>query len=163
MLTQTGCLLGETPEYQSRRQTPPVILSEFTSPSPNRVLNGRVGETPTFTLKFRSEDAGERMSFSLIRNFQSEGVAVLGSSSTGPSSNLYKTEGDPTQVSLEYTFRASDVGCNSYTMLVTHKGNIDFLDIDDPEDVGSVTWWALVVGVNGESGDVLVGDCGGAQ
>ncbi|MGE0325411.1 MAG: hypothetical protein AB7K71_36100 [Polyangiaceae bacterium] len=165
MLTQTGCLLGETPEYQSRRQTPPLVVANGITPAPGRLIRARVSEKVEFTVNFRSEDAGETMSFLLWRNYQSDQAFYIDAGFVPPSSNLYEAEGDPTQALQTYTFGASDIGCNSYTLLLTHTGNLNGIKIlpGTENDVASVTWWAVVEGLNGEPGDILVDDCGGVQ
>lgn len=163
MLTQSGCLLGEAPEYQSRRQTPAVLLTDSAEPSLNRVIRGRVSEPHEFKVLYRSEDAGDRMAFILFKNFNTEDSTYLAANSAAPSSNLYPDEGEPTQAALTYNFRDTDVGCNSYTLLLTHASNLNVLEPQEPSDIAYVTWWAAVVNLNGEPADILVDDCGGGQ
>ncbi|MCA9630220.1 MAG: hypothetical protein KC766_21265 [Myxococcales bacterium] len=165
MLTQAGCLLGEAPEYQSRRQTPPVLLSTRVEPKPERVIRVRTGEQVEFIVPYRSEDAGDTMTAFLYRNFQVGAKSdYLASINVPPSSNLYSDEGDPSQALITYSFANSDIGCNSYTMLLTHSSNIgtaqDALAPKDDDLVVLVTWWAAVVNQSGEPADLLVDECG---
>ncbi|MCB9584404.1 MAG: hypothetical protein H6718_03360 [Polyangiaceae bacterium] len=165
MLTQTGCLLGEAPEYQSRRQTPPVLLTSSADPSLNRVIRVQTSETIEFKVLYRSEDAGDPMTAILFRDFRADSdlPQIVNSTEFEPSSNLYPDEGDPTQAVLSYNFRDSDKGCHSYTMMLSHSSNVNVFRPRDNGDVALVTWWAAVQDENGEPTDILVDECGASQ
>ncbi len=165
MLTsQAGCLLGDPAEYQSRRQTPPVLLTTSADPPLTRIIRAKVNESVEFKVIYRSEDAGETMGAILIRNFRVDGALPtrLNGKEYEPSSNLYPDEGEATQASTPYTFGQTDLGCNSYTMLLTHSSNLDVLGLPRTnDDVAFVTWWANVSDANSTPGDTSVDSCGG--
>ncbi len=161
-MAQPACLLGDPPEYQSRRQTPPVILTASAEPTPTRVIRARQSEFVEFRLLYRSEDAGEAMAAILIRNFRVDGALPtrVAGSEYEPSSNLYPGEGDPTEVTIPHTFGAGDAGCNSYTLLLTHSSNLNVLGLPrNNDDVAFVTWWANVDDTS--PGSTTVESCGG--
>ncbi len=162
MLTQAGCLLGEAPEYQSRRQTPPVVLTTTADPSLNRVIPGRMDETQEFKVLYRSEDAGDSVTAILFRDFHADNTIpqILKNIEIAPSSNLYPDEGEPSQALIPYSFVNADLGCHSYTMMLTHSGNLNVASPRNEDDVALVTWWAKVVNQSGEPADVLVDQCG---
>lgn len=163
-LLTASCLLGEAPEYQSRRQTPPVILTAGAEPTLTRVIRARQTESIEFKLLYRSEDAGESVGAILIRNFRVDGALPtrIAGNEYEPSSNLYPDEGEATQVAIPHTFGPADVGCNSYTLLLTHSSNLDVVGLPrSNDDVAFVTWWANVDDTS--PGSHIVESCGGEQ
>lgn len=144
-----GCLADPPPDFDPVEKTPPILLLEGAKPRVSDLLRDRPGDTISFVVPFRSDDAGEDLLGVLHLDFGTTASTFLQSSARLPGGVLADTDR-----SVEITWRvpANLSGCHSLTLLVTHIGNLDFSTQRplDADDVGRVTWW-IDVGGSGAS------------
>jgi hypothetical protein len=143
-LSGTGCLIAEAPDYGAPRRTTPVIDQTTTTPEPIYRINTRTGDSEQeFTMKVRSEDAGEALYAVAVLNKDVEDRQHI----TLPRKVPPRAADQPKTVVVRLDLDALlPTGCHTVTILVMHASSFDVttgLPIKDAEDddVASVTWW----------------------
>lgn len=146
MLSFTGCIVADPPEYQEPRRTPPILDLNHAEPSPYWVVIVYKEENPTYDLvvnvPLRSDDQGERVWFALYVDYKTKNIPLITNLFLEPS-----TLDDQRSISRQVTFDARVLpGCHQLTLLVAHESSWDHNNqlprLDAPEgDVAIATWW----------------------
>ena len=142
-LSATGCLVSDPPEYQEPERTAPMLQRSLAIPAPTEILPISLGDTVTFTVPFRSEDAGVTPIAVLVLDYTIRGREdALSSDPNQPPSDFNDTT---RSFSITHTFDGVDLGCHQISLVATHFGNLDtnFLPVS-LEDTDVVTWWAEI-------------------
>jgi hypothetical protein len=153
-LSATGCLVADPPEYQEPERTAPMLQRSLALPAPTEIVPISVGDSVTFTVPFRSEDAGVQPIAVLWLDYTIRGSEeVLLPVDRSQPSDFYDTS---RSFSITYTFDDVDVGCRQVSLVATHLDNLDnsFRPVS-LEDTDVVTWWAEITDPNNPESSTL--------
>jgi hypothetical protein len=139
-LTSSGCIIADPPDVQLPKKTPP-LLSEAQPvvTSIVRVLFDTSATQLSFNVRVRSEDLGDQLVTQPFLNYNTDrqvsaGLAII----TDPS----YFDDDSRTIDAKLSMALLDVGCEQFTLLVTHSDNlIRQSELIDPADVAIITWW----------------------
>jgi len=148
MLSLTGCLVADPPQYEEPRRTPPILDLNHAEPSPYWIVivEKKQGDDLTIKVPVRSDDQGERLLFAVHVDYKGKNTTL--SSSSLPPSTL---DAGPRNISrgVDLDERVT-LGCHQLSLLVAHDspwelGTGQPLPDAPPEDLAIATWWLNVV------------------
>ncbi len=145
-LSATGCLVSEPPEYQDETRTAPMLQRTLAVPAPTEILPISLDDAVTFTVPFRSEDAGVTPIAVLWLDYTIRGrEARLGVDPFQPASDFHDTSRN-FSITLGFT-DDNLLGCHQISLVATHRDNLDtgtWLPVS-LEDTDVITWWAEII------------------
>jgi hypothetical protein len=148
MLSLTGCLIADPPQYEEPRRTPPFLDLDHAEPSPYWPVI--VEKKPSVDLQLkvlvRSDDQGEQLWFGLHVDYKANSHIFLKSLPIAPSTLDQPPRVISVGVDIDERFSP---GCHQLTLLVAHHSSWD-LDRGQPypeapdDDLAIATWWMNV-------------------
>jgi len=148
-----GCL-DPTPEYSVSDRVPPVIQATGVTPSPTDLVRvALTQDVVSFTVPFRSDDAGEPLWAYFVEDIADEINSMGSGCHTCQSIDVQKVSADPRpfadqeQRSLTGTWAFSTgrpSGCHTVTLILSHLSNFTRgWQVSDPLDSAQVTWTVI--------------------
>jgi hypothetical protein len=136
MLPVSGCLVPPPPESGEPAKMAPVLDLLSANPSVNgvNVLFRDETQQRPITIRFRSEDAGERVVGLLFVNWNSDQIQSRVAKRVVEPSTFDDTERD---IALTWDYSLESAGCKQLTLVVTHFQNVDW-ERDVPIDLEHV-------------------------
>ena len=82
MLSSTGCIVADPPQYEEPKRTPPILDLNHAEPSPFWVIvidrnDNLEPDALNVTVPFRSDDQGEKVWFALHVDFKGDDCGTL--------------------------------------------------------------------------------------
>jgi hypothetical protein len=156
-----GCVVPDPEKFPEPKRGAPVLQTERASPTLDEIKRVVIPSQETFSVPFRSEDAGERPVALLYLDLNTPGERFLGSDAFQQPSTFDDPEIRTFSVTANFEGgcgnrdvddTTKEACCHRATMLVTHESNLVRLDGGPPKpdpsrsvgDLATVVWWLAV-------------------
>jgi hypothetical protein len=137
-----GCVLSDPPEHGRATQTPPILYPGSAIPAVLEVLSVKHGDREEFNIAIRSEDVGEDLLAELWIDYSIVNPAYPPLLQKAVPVAAGKFEDDTRAIDFDWDVPTSvSQGCHHLTLVVTHNSN---LEVRNPSDIATVTWWVNV-------------------
>jgi hypothetical protein len=148
MLSLSGCIVADPPQYQEPRRTPAILDLSNALPSPFWLVivdrkDNLEPDKVVFYVPFHSDDQGERVFFNLHVDYKGRDIPLAPQNPLPPAT----IDVDKRAISTEWTVDGSiPAGCHQITLLVAHESSWEY-NTQQPkpeapkEDIAIATWW----------------------
>jgi hypothetical protein len=150
MLSLSGCIVADPPQYEEPKRTPPILDLDHAEPSPYWivVVEKKDGADLLVKVPLRSDDQGEKLWFAAHVDYKGNDVLLV--SLPIPPSTLDRP---PREISASLDFDGRVMpGCHQLTLLVAHESSWDFVKgqplPEAPDDDLAVATWRMNVSPN---------------
>jgi hypothetical protein len=155
-MTCAGCVLSDPPEHGRANQTPPILFPSSAIPPVFEVLEVSPGDDEEFNVAIRSEDVGENLQAELWLDYSIVNPAYPPQLEKAVPVTAGTFDDTQRAIDFQWDVKSSiSKGCHQLTLVVTHNSN---LDVRNPNDIATVTWWVNVGDSDAEPFNVLK-DC----
>jgi hypothetical protein len=144
-LGASGCLVSDPPTYHTSTQTTPELDAVLAAPSPRNIIDLTSGDSETFNVPVRSEDAGDDLWAMLHLNYLNDPQSFQ----VGEVLPASSFEDVGRTVNLVWLVPARPAGCYRVTLIVTHASNIvdPFTrELRSSDGTAMIDWWANLNG-----------------